>query len=82
MDAVTEQPIHAELTTMDLLLKERGLDQSKFCQTRGREESRGGTVLVQHNSLILWLWRTNKCQFVKTILNQEYVSGSFLQSAT
>lgn len=36
MAAVTEQPSHAELTTMDLLLKERGWDQSKFCQTWGK----------------------------------------------
>lgn len=35
--SVTQQPSHAELTTMDLLLKERGWDQSKVCQTRGRE---------------------------------------------
>ena len=37
MAAVTEQPSHVELTTMDLLLKERGWDQSKFCQTQERE---------------------------------------------
>lgn len=28
---------HAELTKMDLLLKERGWDQSKFCQIWGKE---------------------------------------------
>lgn len=32
MAAVREQPSHAELTTMDLLLKVRSCDQSNFCQ--------------------------------------------------
>lgn len=32
--------MHAQLTKMDLLLKARGWDQSKFCQIRGKESSK------------------------------------------
>lgn len=47
MAAGTEQPFHAELTTMDLLLKERGWDRSKFCQTWGKGSRCGKSVNVR-----------------------------------
>lgn len=46
MAAVREQPWHAELTKMDLLLKERGWARSEFCQTWGKG-SRCRTGLMQ-----------------------------------